>query len=291
MSSASERAVVFECESEELVGIVHVLDPVVVDTGVLIIVGGPQYRAGSHRQFILLARFLAAQCIPVMRFDYRGMGDSSGELRGFEDISADINTAIDTFCREVPSLKKVVLWGLCDAASAALFYAPTDPRVTGLVLLNPWVHTEAGQAKTILKHYYSSRFFSKAFWGKLTSGKFNLAKSLHSLAQLSKAAQAKDEKNTCGITPLPQRMLAGLGGFEGRILIILSGNDLTADEFRELVKHSSEWQQVMQTKGVHVRQFAEADHTFSRGEWREQVERSTLAFIESLLHGYDEGLC
>ncbi|HBZ05431.1 MAG TPA: hydrolase 1, exosortase A system-associated, partial [Massilia sp.] len=28
--------------------------------GVLIVVGGPQYRAGSHRQFTLLARDLAA---------------------------------------------------------------------------------------------------------------------------------------------------------------------------------------------------------------------------------------
>ncbi|KAB8057318.1 hydrolase 1, exosortase A system-associated, partial [Janthinobacterium violaceinigrum] len=44
--------------------------------GVLIVTGGPQYRVGSHRQFVLLARALAAQGVPVLRFDLRGMGDS-----------------------------------------------------------------------------------------------------------------------------------------------------------------------------------------------------------------------
>ena len=51
--------------------------------GVLIVTGGPQYRAGSHRQFVLLARFLAARGMAVLRFDYRGMGDSEGAPRDY----------------------------------------------------------------------------------------------------------------------------------------------------------------------------------------------------------------
>ena len=47
-------------------------------------VGGPQYRVGSHRQFTLMARAFAAAGYPVLRFDYRGIGDSEGESRGFE---------------------------------------------------------------------------------------------------------------------------------------------------------------------------------------------------------------
>ena len=38
----------------------------------VIVVGGPQYRAGSHRQFTLLARHIAAAGYPVLRFDARG---------------------------------------------------------------------------------------------------------------------------------------------------------------------------------------------------------------------------
>ncbi len=281
MSMAQERAVVFPCEDEELIGIVHVPE-INRDCGVLIIVGGPQYRVGSHRQFVLLARALAAQGIAVMRFDYRGMGDSSGEIRGFEAIDTDIAAAIDTFFHEVPTLRKVVLWGLCDAASAALFYAPKDSRIAGLVLLNPWVHTEAGQAKAILKHYYLSRFTSKAFWHKLLSGKLNLANSLSSLSQLSRTARSGEYENGCSVAPLPERMLEGLMAFEGAVLVILSGNDLTADEFRDLVKTSPEWQRVMRAKAVEVKEFAQADHTFSCQQWRGQVEAWTLEWLRHL---------
>jgi len=64
---------------------------------VLIIVGGPQYRVGSHRQFVLLARHLAAQGIPVMRFDVRGMGDSKGKPRNFGQLDDDLRAATDCF--------------------------------------------------------------------------------------------------------------------------------------------------------------------------------------------------
>jgi alpha/beta superfamily hydrolase len=90
--------------------------------GVLVVVGGPQYRVGSHRQFLLLSRRLASEGYPVMRFDYRGMGDGGGAMRSFEDVSADIGAAIEAFQRRCPSVRRIVLWGLCDAASAALLY-------------------------------------------------------------------------------------------------------------------------------------------------------------------------
>ena len=46
-----------------------------VATAVLVVVGGPQVRAGSHRHFVQLARHLATHGHAVMRFDVRGMGD------------------------------------------------------------------------------------------------------------------------------------------------------------------------------------------------------------------------
>lgn len=95
----NERARVFRVDGDELVGILHA-GPEQARRGVLIIVGGPQYRVGSHRQFLLLARRLAADGIPVFRFDYRGMGDAGGAARTFEEVSADLRTAIDVFMAE-----------------------------------------------------------------------------------------------------------------------------------------------------------------------------------------------
>ena len=146
-----ERALSFSCHDSCLYGILS-LPEKIFSRGVLIVVGGPQYRVGSHRQFALLARDLAAHGVPVMRFDYRGMGDSEGEVRSFENIDDDLEVAINKFFKEVPSLKDLVIWGLCDAASAALFYAYQDKRVTGLALLNPWVRTDKGIAKARLKY-------------------------------------------------------------------------------------------------------------------------------------------
>ena len=156
--NVQEHALAFACNDSWLYGILSIPENT-SSRGVLVVVGGPQYRAGSHRQFTLLARDLAAYGVPVLRFDCRGMGDSEGEPRIFEDIEEDLQCAIDKFMEEIPGLDEVVIWGLCDAASAALFYAHRDPRVTGLVLLNPWVRSEQGEAKAYLKHYYLARFF------------------------------------------------------------------------------------------------------------------------------------
>jgi hypothetical protein len=54
----AERVLMLRCEADTMLGILH--EPVApsAPVGVLIVVGGPQYRAGSHRQFVLLARAL-----------------------------------------------------------------------------------------------------------------------------------------------------------------------------------------------------------------------------------------
>src|SRR5438067_13744952 len=133
----AERAVSFDCQGERLYGVVS-LPAVPATRGVLSVAGGPQYRAGSHRQFTLLARSLAARGIAAMRFDYRGMGDSEGQMRDFEQVQDDIRAALDCFCATVPGLQELALWGLCDGASAISFYAARDVRVRGVALLNPW---------------------------------------------------------------------------------------------------------------------------------------------------------
>ena len=163
-----EKAVTFGCEGEDLVGIACLPDSSqgpATKTGVIIIVGGPQYRVGSHRQFVLLARALATAGIPVLRFDYRGMGDSAGDLHNFENVNNDIAKAIEALAVSAPNVGKVILWGLCDGASAALIYTHqmADSRVAGLALLNPWVRSDASLAKTQVKHYYTQQLRQKEF--------------------------------------------------------------------------------------------------------------------------------
>lgn len=258
-------------------------------TGVLLIVGGPQYRVGSHRQFVLLARALASVGIPALRFDSGGMGDASGSLLNFEQIDADIAAAVDVFFARQPGLQRVILWGLCDAASASLFYAWRDSRIAGLVLLNPWVRTDAGLARAYVQHYYRQRLLSREFWGKLLGGGVDIRGALQGfwskLQQARQASPSPDLNRTAqadpdSSLPLPQHMLRGMQRFKGRILLILSGDDLTAAEFRNLVAASPEWQQQMQNQTVQVQELKRANHTFSRRDWREQVERWTIDWVQ-----------
>jgi hypothetical protein len=65
----NEHAVVFPCEEDALLGIVHAPDQAGTTGVVIIVAGGPQYRVGAHRQFVVLGRELARQGIPVLRFD------------------------------------------------------------------------------------------------------------------------------------------------------------------------------------------------------------------------------
>jgi exosortase A-associated hydrolase 1 len=280
-----EAAVNFACGDARLYGILHRPTPAsptpASRRGLLIVVGGPQYRAGSHRQFTLLARDLAAGGVPVMRFDYRGMGDSEGELRDFAAVDDDLRAAVDHFLASVPGMTEVALWGLCDGATAAGMYAAGDRRVTGLALLNPWIRTDSGIASATLKHYYRGRLLERAFWAKLLRGRFDAGRALRSAIGLIRQALAPAPAPAGAPAPLPDRLLAALARFDGRLLVMLSGADLTAQEFNGHTSGSDGWRRLLGTPRVTRHWLDQADHTCSRRAWRDQVSGWTRDWIAS----------
>jgi exosortase A-associated hydrolase 1 len=276
VSATEEVPFTFHCGGAALVAILH-RPPRPRDRGVVVVVGAPQYRAGSHRQFVLLARDLAAAGFPVLRFDYRGMGDSDGEFGGFENVEADIRAAIDTLCARVPAVKEAVLWGLCDGAAAISFYAPSDDRVTGIVLLNPWVRSEISVARTRIRHYYLRQLLSPRFWRRFLGLRFGFAASLRSLVATIRAAGPATEPPPS--PSLPQRVGDALRCYRGRVLVVLSGNDLTAQEFDESVLKVKPMAAWLGRPEVELMRLARANHTYSTRAWREQVHRRTSEWL------------
>lgn len=255
------------------------------DLGVLLIVGGPQYRVGCHRQFTLLGRALAAGGIPCLRIDYRGMGDATGEARDFEQIDDDIAAALDHWQQQRPALRRFVIWGLCDAASAALMYVQgrADPRVAGLCLANPWVRTQESLARAQVRHYYWDRLRQGSFWRKLLSGRVAMSAVRELLSKIGQARGASVGARTLHYTA---RMADGLRRFPGPVLLMLSGDDLVAKEFLDLCHTGgSAWEGLLDRPQLRREDLPDADHTFASAAWRAQVEAWTLSFATSVARG------
>lgn len=281
MNSCDQPLLIPGPESQDMLGIVSLPAPdtPLHSTGVVIVVGGAQYRVGSHRQFVQLARFLAGAGYAVLRFDLPGMGDSPGRMVTFEESAPHIAAAIDALRKHSPKIDRVVLWGLCDGASASLLYmqARQDPRVAGMVLLNPWVRSDAGLARARVKHYYRQRLLEPAFWRKLVAGGVGwqalrgLGSNLHTMRQKTEEALTFQEL-----------MAHGWRAFEGKIMLILSERDLTAQEFVEHTQTCPAWDGLLSSPGVTQYKVSGADHTFSSSLTQREVETATLAWLNSL---------
>lgn len=287
--SVSEIPVTFDCAGETLVGIVHV--PAQPSTrGVLAMAaGGPQYRAGCCRQLLYLGRRLAAEGTPVMRFDYRGLGDGSGPFAGFTTTEADIRAAIETFRKTVPGLSEVVLWGGCDAASASMMHGWRLPGVTGLALGNPFSHSEETGERAMVKHYYWQRLREPAFWKKLLSLRFNPLPALATVARvigrklLPAAKTAGGTSEGLDSQPFQVRMRVGTERFAGHVLLLMSGRSLVSKEFDELVASDPAWPRALASCASLTRHdLPEADQAFSTIAARDEVIELAARWLAAL---------
>jgi exosortase A-associated hydrolase 1 len=203
--------------------IVATLDEAAGSTGLLIVSGGNEVRAGAHRGMALLAAELAARGMPVLRYDRPGIGDSSGENRGFEESAADIAAAAAAFRKA--GVTRVVAFGNCDAASAlALFHAAAG--IDALVLSNPWTggggDDDLPQAAAI-KARYAERLRDPREWLRLLRGGVNLRKLADGLWKAARPVPPSG---------LADRMAAALQGSGVPTKILLANRDNTAVAFR-----------------------------------------------------------
>ncbi|QNA98068.1 hypothetical protein [Massilia sp. Se16.2.3] len=76
-------------------------------------------------------------------------------------------------------------------------------------------------------------------------------------------------------------MEAALTRFGGRVLVVLSGADLTAQEFADLSNRFGSWQRLMAAPRITRQKIDKADHTFSRRPWQDQVSGWTRDWLRS----------
>jgi exosortase A-associated hydrolase 1 len=279
-----ECPLAFACAGQELSGMLHRGAAGAAVGVVIVVAGGPQYRAGAHRQFVALARMLASHGYPVLRFDLRGMGDSSGEYLGYHHSRPDIRAAVDALQAQVPSVQRVMLFGECESASGILFYAYQDRRIHKVALANPWVRTEEGRAEVMLKHYYRDRLLSRQFWGDMVRGKLRVGRAARSFVNLVSTVLKGRKTLRAGVQvaaddsldalPLVAKTAEGLRRFQGHALLLMSGKDYIAREFDEVTKGSQAWAGLLSGPRITRADIEGADHTFSRAEWKAQAHQA-----------------
>ena len=92
----------------------------------------------SHVVAVRAARHFARLGYAVLRFDFRGCGDSEGELDevSLRDWRTDLTAAIDVL-RQRGDVESVILWGLRTGAGLALLEAAQRCDVAALLLWQP----------------------------------------------------------------------------------------------------------------------------------------------------------
>lgn len=141
MTAISEKVAQVDAK-RTLVGIITapVERPADERPALIILNTGIVHRVGHNRMFVTFAREMAQAGYGVLRFDLSGLGDSGNRHGAVPPLVAnlsDIREAIDWMERR--GYARIVLMGLCSGADQSIVYAGDDPRVAGLVLLDPTV--------------------------------------------------------------------------------------------------------------------------------------------------------
>ncbi|TPG49079.1 hydrolase 1, exosortase A system-associated [Sphingomonas glacialis] len=217
------RVIRFACAGDTLYG---TLDAASGKTGLLIVSGGNEIRIGAHRGMALLAQSLAARGIPVLRFDRRGIGDSTGTNGGFLSSGPDIGCAAATFSAEA-GIERLVAFGNCDAATALALFGATA-GIDRLILANPWVIEQQDDLPpaAAIRARYAAKLKEPREWLRLARGGVDLRKLASGLA---KVAQPQAEEPDS----LAHRLSAALSASRLDTTILLAARDNTAIAFRE----------------------------------------------------------
>lgn len=254
MDRAMRRVIAFPCEGDMLLA---TLDEAAGDSGVLIVSGGNEVRAGAHRGMAMLAGRLAAGGVPVFRYDRRGVGDSTGENRGFVGAAADLSAAIAAF-RDTAGVRRVIGFGNCDAATLLALEGPAL-GIDALVLSNPWTGEERDTLPpaAAIHARYAAKLRDPSEWRRLFTGGVDLRKLARGAAKLVRPTPAAG---------LAHRLVGAIENWGSRATVVLATGDATALAFAAAARGSTIVPVMVDS----------ASHSFARVGDMDAVERAIL---------------
>jgi uncharacterized protein len=140
-TSREERPVFFRAAGEDLFGIITEPTARSNGLGLVFVPGGVAAAPNRNRLSVRIARRIASLGFHALRFDYHGVGESSGEIESYrldQPFVEDVLAAVR--CLHDHGVQEIALTGTCFGARTALAAADRIPRLRGVALLAPPVH-------------------------------------------------------------------------------------------------------------------------------------------------------
>lgn len=254
-----EKQLVIDFNEHRISGILHMPDPLLPDKYPLVIIchGFIGSKVGQHRLFVHAARELCQAGFAVLRFDYIGCGESTGEYH-HTTVTQQVNETLKiidyatTLC-QIDS-NRIVLLGHSLGGGVASIVAGQDKRVYKLILWSPVAVPQQDIFGILGRKLYHECLKQ----GIVNYRGFMLGREfLKSLAKISPVHKIKD--------------------FQGNILIIHGDQDvetpITNTQLYDLAL-------TQRRQGRHeISVIADADHTYNLPVWERKVIDTTINWL------------
>lgn len=238
---------------------------------------GIVHRTGHNRMYVTLSRLLAERGHLAVRFDSSGIGDSPPRAGGISPVLTaldDIRSVLD-WLETVHGKREVILMGLCSGADHAVLYGHTDPRVVGLVLMDP----SLPPTPRYYLYYVLQRLGRLRSWKSVFTGRSGMLRLLGQ--QFRNAMNPSSDLGGLTLRDLPfspyLRQCYRKSSAQGiRLLTVFTSNSARQSYHRQILDAFPE---AAQGGSLRLEYFAESDHTFSQPDFRSRLFRRVIDWL------------
>jgi pimeloyl-ACP methyl ester carboxylesterase len=246
---------------------------------VLLLPGWTGPRTGPAELLVFLARELTRSGHAVLRIDFHGRGDASGNF-GDCDLDRMIREAgagLDVLKARFPAAT-VVAGGICSGANVALGLASLRPAEVASVLAFSVLPFQPARAATFDRRrrwknfkQYAAKALRPSTWLKLIRGDVNVGRVKENLTTTEKPREG--ERNLRDSARDIERELLA---WKGRVLFIWGGGDGEAPPSRA---HYEKLHAAGLGREARWQVIPGANHNFYAQAWREELARQVTAFV------------